>query len=148
MTGAAVAEKPSHGKVRVWVTTPAEVQGDWGYPELEDSAKDFRGKIDKKWTEVAQSIDAADLVVTITNRFYQGTGLYQSSYNPYSRTATAGELNVKIVTMTIEARDGKSLDAYGYHRYYWKSAAGGAAGYVEKFAKQHYAKIVSLRGEN
>lgn len=136
--------KPSQGKVSVFVKSATNEQG-WEVAALVDSANDLRDKIGGKWLVEASSEDSADLVVYVTNRFFQGSGLIESHYNPYSRTVTAAESQLRIVTIQIVTRDDATMDGYGYDTLLWKNAANGAKKVIEQFAETNYQKIVSLR---
>jgi len=141
----AEAQTPTEGKIRVYVEAGTDADG-WEVKELSDSAKDLRNAMGNKWCERVNSEEAADMKVTITNRYFQGTGIIVSDYNPYTQTASAGEQNVKIVTarITMLAND-KTKDFYGWHKNYWKVAASGLENVIEDFVKVNYANIVSLR---
>lgn len=115
-------------------------------PALGDSANDLLGKIGGKWLDKGQTEEGSDLVVVVTNRFFQGSGIVKSDYNPYSHTLTSGEMQLRIVTIRIVTRDNASTDAYGYDATSWRSAANGAKKVFEQFAEANYQKIVSLRG--
>lgn len=138
------AQKPTQGKVSVYVMSATDENG-FIVPALGDSANDLLGKIGGKWLAVAPSEESSDLVVVVTNRFFQGSGIIKSNYNPYSRTLTTGELQLRIVTIKITTRDNASTDAYGYDRTSWRSAANGAKKVLEQFAEANYQRIVSMR---
>jgi hypothetical protein len=144
LPSALLALKPTQGKVTVFVKS-APAENGWEVPALVDSANDLRDKIGGKWLDEAKSEVSADLVVIVTNRFFQGTGVIKSDYNPYSQTVTAGEQQLRIVTIKIVARDESSMDGYGYDSLLWKNAANGAKKVVEQFVETNYQKIVSLR---
>lgn len=141
----AEGQERAEGKVRVYVEAGTDEDG-WAVKELTDSAKDLRGEMGNKWCERVDSEEEADMKVTVTNRYHQGTGVIVSDYNPYTQTASAGEQNVKIVTarITVMAND-KTKDIYGWDKLFWKNAARGLENVVENFVKANYEKIVALR---
>ena len=92
------------------------------------------------------SAQEADIAVTITNRYFEGTGVIVSDYNPYTQVASAGEQNVMMVTarITVLANE-KTRDIYGWDYWWWKNAASGIENVVEEFVKANYTNIVKLR---
>jgi hypothetical protein len=139
------SQKPTQGKISVFVMSATDANG-FIIPALGDSANDLLGKIGGKWLDKGQTEEGSDLVVVVTNRFFQGSGIVKSDYNPYSHTLTSGEMQLRIVTIRIVTRDNASTDAYGYDATSWRSAANGAKKVFEQFAEANYQKIVSLRG--
>ena len=138
------AQKPTKGKVTVFVMSATDDNG-FVNPALADSANDLYDKIGGKWLERAKSEESADLIVIVTNRFFQGSGIVKSDYNPYSHTMTVGEAQLRIVTAKIIARDESATEVYGYDTMLWKNAANGAKKILEQFVEHNYARIASMR---
>jgi hypothetical protein len=117
-------------------------------PEVGDSLKDVLGAFEgkKDVIQLVDSPDKADLVLTVQGRGYQETGrrIYRSTRTKRSYRSTSTKETVKVVRASLEA-GAYRLTIYGVDNSFWKSAANGLAGQVEKWVKGNYPQIMAKR---
>ena len=131
-------------KVTVWVEAQTDEDG-WEIKDFEDSAKDLSKKIKGKFWEKAESRESADVVLTVVNRYQEGTGTMSTTYNTITGWSASEEKGREVeVLMTLRNGKQRIFKSNGI-ALVWQKAADDTKKHIEKYLKENYDRVISLR---
>lgn len=121
--------------------------------EVGDSTADIKKALSKKVFLIVDSPEQADMIITITGRYVGSqivgsqTSVNRGIFGGLYATNTPIVSSWCYVFARVDVGNTKAaLTVYGYGKW-WRIAASGAVGYIEKWAERNYTLIRQSKGD-